>query len=546
MSLSYDGDGAWEWIGHEMGYDCPPAVELGYLPRCLNSPLVMDMMTHYLTEIKVLGWSLVLQETKYTGARRCVCTRVTPPGAFPTGIISLALIGHRAYVGGLVGCADWSCMDGAVDISPGGFWIDYIRPGLEDGQSIVAAPVTGSLVSSTLFSCQDVYDSARSALILTFCGTDWVLPAGYQVLLQKISERWAMDADGLSVVDNRAGVTFGVELYVPLDAPEAVVDVSSAHVVPMCGVPDVIGLVGRRDNAVESRVLQGMDACSIRVLVPDCRGLDQNFHDATIVDMGDLPYSIPELSDLMHKWPPAVINHMMWWQRELEEMRKAAKIKYRQSHPSPCEFCGTLIRCDMYRHVACCHLELAQSWRCPVSWCTTWRGAPQDLMDHIRGAHNVPGEIRKVSLETLFPPWTVTRQVYTESLTSRHSGISNDVLLFSDIGLSLVHHYRVHRRSLPHVAFRRNYLKQPHALLPLPTVLPIAGGRPTLSARLCHVRRNLLTWCVPRLDRADARSGAGGPSGSWIRLYSRCNTSWLRRGRWCSIVVPRCCRCRWT
>ena len=33
-------------------------------------------------------------------------------------------------------------MDGAVDISPGGFWNGYIRPGLEDGQSIVASPVT--------------------------------------------------------------------------------------------------------------------------------------------------------------------------------------------------------------------------------------------------------------------------------------------------------------------------------------------------------------------------------------------------------------------
>ena len=159
-------------------------------------------------------------------------------------------------------------MDGAVDISPGGFRIDYIRPGLEDGQSIVAAPVTGSLVSSTLFSCRDVSYTARSALIWTFCGTDWVLPAGYKVLLQKLSERWTMDADGLSVVDNHAGVTFGVELYVLWDAPEAVADVSSAHVVPMRGVPDVIGLVGRCDSAVESRVLQGRDAavyeCSFR------------------------------------------------------------------------------------------------------------------------------------------------------------------------------------------------------------------------------------------------------------------------------------------
>ena len=66
------------------------------------------------------------------------------------GKISFALIGRRASGGGSVGCADWSHVDGAVDISPGGFWIDYIRPGLEGGTlSIVAAPVTGSLDSST-------------------------------------------------------------------------------------------------------------------------------------------------------------------------------------------------------------------------------------------------------------------------------------------------------------------------------------------------------------------------------------------------------------
>ena len=124
-------------------------------------------------------------------------------------------------VTGSVSCADWSRVDGVVDISPGGFWIDYIRTGLEDGQSIVAAPVTGSLVSSTLFSCRDVICTAGSTLNWTFCGTDWVLPAGYQVLLQKIAERWTMDANGFSVVDNCAGITFGVELYVPWDAPEA-------------------------------------------------------------------------------------------------------------------------------------------------------------------------------------------------------------------------------------------------------------------------------------------------------------------------------------
>ena len=110
-------------------------------------------------------------------------------------------------------------------------------------------------------------------------------------------------------------------------------------------------------------------------------------------------------------------------------------------------------------------------------------------------------------METLFPPWTVTRLVYTESLTSRHSGISNDVLLFSDIGLSLVHHCRVHKRGLPHIAFRRNYLKQLHALLPLPTVLLIAGGSPdaACSTLPCAAESPDVVCASPRPSRRAIR-----------------------------------------
>ena len=34
----------------------------------------------------------------------------------------------------------------------------------------------------------------------------------------------AMDAAGFSIIDNSAGVTFGIELYVPWDGPEMVTD----------------------------------------------------------------------------------------------------------------------------------------------------------------------------------------------------------------------------------------------------------------------------------------------------------------------------------
>ena len=109
--------------------------------------------------------------------------------------------------------------------------------------------------------------------------------------------------------------------------------------------------------------------------------------------------------------------------------------------PSSCIYCGIWIKCDMYQHVARFHLDLAQLWRCQVSWCTVWKDTPQDCMDHIRGAHDVPWEIKSASLEQYLPPWTVTQQVWSDSLTAQHSGISTDVLLFSDIHLSLGHHY---------------------------------------------------------------------------------------------------------
>ena len=205
-------------------------------------------------------------------------------------------------------------MSGAVNISAGGIGIAYIKQALGASQLVVAAPVTGSLVCFNLFSHRDITRTVNFPWRRTAGGTDWVLQAGYQVLLQVIAEYCNMDAVSLEI-DNRAGKTFEVDLYVSWDAPEAVVDVSSSGVTPLRNLPDVIGLVGRRDNATEIRILQGRDPRSIRVL-------DQNFHDVTIVDMGDLPeshVSMLELAELIHKWPPAVINHMMWRQRELEQ-----------------------------------------------------------------------------------------------------------------------------------------------------------------------------------------------------------------------------------
>ena len=56
---------------------------------------------------------------------------------------------------------------------------------------------------------------------------------------------------------------------------------------PLRNVPDVIRLIARGKGATETCVLQGRDIRSVRVLVPDCQGVDRNFHDVAIVDMGE-------------------------------------------------------------------------------------------------------------------------------------------------------------------------------------------------------------------------------------------------------------------
>ena len=81
---------------------------------------------------------------------------------------------------------------------------------------------------------------------------------------------------------------------------------------------------------------------------------------------------------------------MVWLHQDLEVMRSEAKKRFRNARPGSCAYCGTWIKCDMYRHVVRFHLDLAQLWRCLVSWCTVWKGTPQDCMDHVRGAHDVP------------------------------------------------------------------------------------------------------------------------------------------------------------
>ena len=125
-----------------------------------------------LTKINRPGSDMKLGKTMYSGVRRGVCTSDTLPEACSVAECSLTLIGRRASVGGSVGPADWPRVLGAVDKPPGGVWIGFIRQALDDSKSIVFVPVTGSLISPTVFSCRDADFTDRSSRYWIVC--DWV------------------------------------------------------------------------------------------------------------------------------------------------------------------------------------------------------------------------------------------------------------------------------------------------------------------------------------------------------------------------------------
>ena len=108
---------------------------------------------------------------------------------------------------------------------------------------------------------------------------------------------------------------------------------------------------------------------------------------------------LQDMTRLRELWPVEVFDQMKSRQQDLDLMRKSAKKNYQQVRPMPCRFCGKVIRVDMYRHVARLHLDLVQLWRCPIAWCTTWKGSPQDCLEHVRSGHDAPWVEKTASIE---------------------------------------------------------------------------------------------------------------------------------------------------
>ena len=295
-------------------------------------------------------------------------------------------------------------------------WIGYIGDGFSQYQSPDAAPLTELQDLNTLLH---IYSDCATGFYLIWTVSITVrISLGVEEVTSCCGELLLCQTmDGVALADDRSGVTFTAELCVPWDAPEAVVDINSTDLISLGSFPDKVGLFGRRNEVAVSRIMAGCDSRSVRFVVPDGRIVDRGYHDVTVVDMEEEREPMVVLSDmtcLRELWPVEVFDYMKWYQQDLELLQKSAKKDYQQTRPMPCRFCGKVIRVDMYRHVARLHLDLVQLWRCPIAWCTTWKGSPQDCLKHVRSGHDAPWVSKTASIEKYAPPWTVRRQLWTD------------------------------------------------------------------------------------------------------------------------------------
>ena len=207
-----------------------------------------------------------------------------------------------------------------------------------------------------------------------------------------------------------------------------------------------------------------------RIVTPDDH-VNIGFHEVLLHDMEDedLPFvTLNELGCFCLVWPKTLFVFMSRYQHDLERMRKECRERFGYTQLGNCTHCGKYIQQNLGKHMALYHIELAQLWRCPVTWCTVWMGTAQDCVDHMRRTHDAPLAVKVANLASYFPPRTVTREQWSAMTHPSISGVAIDTLLFSRIGshrYRLFHRYRIISRTGTHAAFRGTYMRRLHAFL---------------------------------------------------------------------------------
>ena len=161
---------------------------------------------------------------------------------------------------------------------------------------------------------------------------------------------------------------------------------------------DVFGLRAFDKKMPVTRMLPGASPCDLRLLIPDARIGQDGFHDVVIENLiGTSTWrsrhvSPSDVIGLRRRWLQAVFQVMRERGVELEDLRRQAYVglqpAYRYTGRGYCPVCEIKTEHSLDSHMMCHHLGLGQLWRCPVEWCTVWKGSVRECRDHFNEKHS--------------------------------------------------------------------------------------------------------------------------------------------------------------
>ena len=223
--------GCWRTINWELGSlgrvysPCHEALSF-----CLDVGQIKSQWT-----VIVPRWVINVQRLQCVGVRGTTVGVVAPVG------VTIKVTGLSGLVGGSMGRSEWlSLMSwwawlwchqisarGITVVCPGGFGIGYKARAIEGSSSIDTAPVTGSLLFIAPVCRLAVHCAAGFSLCVLFGGCDCIWLAVFRLFFRRVSEDFVMATDSDAPAGARSGITFGVTLDFPWNAPEAFVHLHS-------------------------------------------------------------------------------------------------------------------------------------------------------------------------------------------------------------------------------------------------------------------------------------------------------------------------------
>ena len=261
---------------------------------------------------------------------------------------------------------------------------------------------------------------------------------------------------------------------------DKIVDLTTLGVVDLdtSMMPDVSGLWPLDSREPVVWVLPRDFLNLVHVLVPDATAVPMGFHDIIIEDLSGTPdYRARrivhgDVSSLRRRWPSTVFVAMHKRQADMESLHRDCKQCYESEFGGgggggTCPHCGVYIICNISRHIMDYHLELGQLWRCPVEWCSIWKGSVQDCLDHLRSKHDGAQLMALKSWESFPPPppRTVLQEFWCAALRPDVSGVATDVKLFHEAECRLVHRYQIYQDPMPHVSLQGKVMAKLHAFV---------------------------------------------------------------------------------